>query len=349
MADSKDDPKPRPAARPAVPPFRGPSGTPHSPLRPVTPPDRAARPPLMPPPMAGKRPATPAAGRPAAPPAVPSAAPRPAVVAAARGPVVPPTMTPPPMAAVSTPPAPAAAPPVAPPPAPPELVVPQSVPADVGPLPSISEFVAAEPMDPHELPEPTWDDADHVFSERVATDAESEDPAQMSSMEEPPRSDSPSGDEGIETYDDALGFGDSAYDVSLPAEAALQDTSTYPTAGLDLSAFAAEPEDQASELLASAGSSGVASDALTEWEPRSSGGYPTGEAEIYAPEPPAAWESSAHMSSAAPSPGGGTADALEAIAGRIRRGELILGESDSDADETAALAAVLLALIRQRR
>lgn len=219
---------------------------------------------------------------------------------------------------------------------------------DVGSLPSIGEFVANEPTDPHELPEPTWDDADHVFSERVETEAAGDDRMEMSDAEPSPL-DSPSGDEGIETYDDALGFGDSAYDVSLPAEAALQDTSTYPTAGLDLTAFANEPEDQASELLASAGSPDVASDALTEWEPRSSGGYHTGEAEIYAPEPPAAWESSAHVSSAPLTPIRGTADALEAVAGRIRRGELILGETDAEPDETAALAAVLLALIRQRR
>ena len=350
MADSKDDPTPRPPARPAVPPFRGPSGTPHTPLRPVTPSERAGRPPFMPPPMAGKRPPTPAGGRPTAPPAVPPIASTPPVVPAAR-PVVaplPPVMLPP-MAAAPLPPAtPAFVAPILPPPLPMEFVRPPTARTGADALPSIGEFVADEPMDPHELPEPTWDDADHVFSERVEMEDGSDDRAPVSDVEPPPL-DTPSGDEGIETYDDALGFGDSAYDVSLPAEAALQDTSTYPTAGLDLTAFANEPEDQASELLASAGLSDVASDALTEWEPRSSGGYPTGEAEIYAPEPPAAWESSAHLSSAPPTPGRGAAEALEAVAGQIRRGELILDETDVESDETTALAAVLLALIRQRR
>ena len=348
MADSKDDPTPRPPARPAVPPFRGPSGTPHTPLRPVTPSDRTARPPFMPPPMAGKRAPTPAGGRPAAPPAFPPVPWNPTVAPAARPPIVP-SVAPVPMAAASMPPAaPEAAAPVSQSPLAGEFVAPPAAKTDVDALPSISEFVADAPMDPHELPEPTWEDADRAFEERVEVEEGSDDRALASDVE-PPSLDSPSGDEGIETYDDALGFGDTAYDVSLPAEAALQDTSTYPTAGLDLTAFANEPEDQAAELLASAGPSVDPSDALTEWEPRSSGAYHTGEAEIYAPEPPTAWESSAHVSSTSPAPSRGAAEALEAVAGRIRRGELSLGEMDAEPDETAALAAVLLALIRQRR
>lgn len=347
MADSKDDPIPRPAARPAVPPFRGPSGTPHSPLRPVTPSERSARPPFMPPPVAGRRPATPAGARPAAVPPAPPMAPRAPVQ-----PMVSPPAAPMPIAlAPVAPPEPLTKPqsPTWPATHVPESPFGSSTPAGLQKvLPSIDAFTAQEPLDPRELPEPTWDDSDKVYSERPEPATASDDPSHQSDLETESIV-TPSVDEGIETYDDALGFGSTAYDVSLPAEAALQDTSTYPTAGLDLSAFAEEPQDQAGELLAATSSAGTSSDSLTEWEPRSSGGYHTGEAEIYAPEPPAAWDSSTHASSASRAEIRGAADALESVARRIRRGELTVQDTGDEEDETSALAAVLLALIRQRR
>lgn len=333
MADSKDDPIPRPPARPAVPPFRGPSGTPISPLRPITPSERATRPPFMPPPVAGRRPATPVSAPVSAKAPPRSVAPPPA---------------PTPVEVALPLPGVAAAPPATQAPAAGEAGDTLQTAGAHEQLPSIHEFVSEERTD-HELPEPTWEESNELRLAEDDTVTASDEPAYSAEFEAQSVV-PPSDDEGIETYDDALGFGASAYDVSLPAEAALQDTSTYPTAGLDLSAFAEEPPDQSGEYHAVNASAEPPAESLTEWEPRASGSYPTGEAEIYAPEPAAAWESSTHASPGAGlSPTHAAADALESVARRVRRGELSVQDVGDDANDAAVLAAVLLALIRQRR